>query len=170
MAPEGMVPVADYGKLKGIAAEKVIELIRDGSYVGRRVGEDWFIDRSELKHSKRTKYLVYLLLEYFSLAVLLWVYYFLGYIIHSVSSTLAIPGATYSGEAIYLSGILLFFGCISSFLVILFGVSATRICYSHCKELPSYFYYKCWWPALLCTPGILFFIALFFLILFAASS
>ncbi len=51
--PEGMVPVAEFAETKGIAPEKVIAMIRDGSYVGRKVGDDWFIAKSELhgKHS-----------------------------------------------------------------------------------------------------------------------
>ena len=53
--PEGMMPVAEFGKLKGIAAEKVVDMIRDGFYVGRIVGDDWFIDKSALqgKNSKQ---------------------------------------------------------------------------------------------------------------------
>ena len=48
-APEGMMPVAEFGKLKGMTAEKVIDMIRDGFYVGRKVGDEWFIDKSELQ-------------------------------------------------------------------------------------------------------------------------
>ena len=45
---EGMMSVEEFGKLKGIAAEKVVEMIRDGFYVGQKVDDDWFIDKSEL--------------------------------------------------------------------------------------------------------------------------
>ena len=47
--PEGMMPVAEFGKRKGIAPEKVIDMIRDAFYVGRKVGDDWFIDKAELQ-------------------------------------------------------------------------------------------------------------------------
>lgn len=53
--PEGMMPVAEFAKLKGVTAEKVIDMIRDGFYVGRKVSDDWYIDKSELqdKNSKQ---------------------------------------------------------------------------------------------------------------------
>ena len=54
-APEGMMPVAEFGKLKDISAEKVVDMIRDGFYVGKKVGDDWFIDKSELQ-GKNTKH------------------------------------------------------------------------------------------------------------------
>lgn len=50
--PEGMMPVAEFAKLKGIAAEKVVDMIRDGVYVGRKAGDDWFINKSELQDKK----------------------------------------------------------------------------------------------------------------------
>ena len=48
-APEGMMPLAEFAKLKGISSEKVIDMIRDGFYVGKKVEEDWFVDISELE-------------------------------------------------------------------------------------------------------------------------
>ena len=53
--PEGMIPVAEFAKLKGISTEKVVDMIRDGFYVGRKVGEEWFIDKSELQ-GKNTRH------------------------------------------------------------------------------------------------------------------
>lgn len=50
-APVGMIPVADFAKLKEIAPSKVIEMIRDGFYAGRKVGQEWFVDSSELDSS-----------------------------------------------------------------------------------------------------------------------
>ncbi len=50
--PEGMIHVVEFGKIKGIKPEKVIDMIRDGFYVGRKVGDDWFIDESELQGKK----------------------------------------------------------------------------------------------------------------------
>jgi hypothetical protein len=45
--PEGMISVEEFGKRKGIAPSKVIDMIRDGFYVGRKSGEEWFINSSE---------------------------------------------------------------------------------------------------------------------------
>ena len=47
--PEGMIPVIEFAKLKGMKPEKVIDMIRDAFYVGRKVDEEWFIDKSELQ-------------------------------------------------------------------------------------------------------------------------
>ncbi len=52
--PEGMMPVAEFAKIKGMAPEKVIDMIRDAFYVGRKIEEEWFIDKSEL-HGKNSK-------------------------------------------------------------------------------------------------------------------
>lgn len=55
-APEGMIYVEDFAKRKGIAPDKVIAMIKDGFYVGRVVGEQWYVDPSELSGaSKSTK-------------------------------------------------------------------------------------------------------------------
>lgn len=50
-APEGMIPVEEFAKLKGITASKAIDMVRDGFYVGRKVGEDWYVDASEPTNS-----------------------------------------------------------------------------------------------------------------------
>lgn len=50
-APDGMIHVDEYAKLKGLTSSKVIEMIREGFYVGRKVGEDWYVDSSESKVS-----------------------------------------------------------------------------------------------------------------------
>jgi len=47
--PEGMIPVIEFSKLKGMAPDKVIDMIRDAFYVGRKVDDEWFIDKSELQ-------------------------------------------------------------------------------------------------------------------------
>jgi len=49
--PEGMIPVDKFGKIVGISPEKVIEMIRDGRTVGRKVGDDWFVDNSQLRET-----------------------------------------------------------------------------------------------------------------------
>jgi len=46
-SPEGMISVDEFAKLKGLKAAKVIEMIRDGFYVGRKVGEDWHVNASD---------------------------------------------------------------------------------------------------------------------------
>jgi hypothetical protein len=45
--PEGMLPVDDFARLKGITPEKAIKMVRDGFYSGRKVGDDWFVDAIE---------------------------------------------------------------------------------------------------------------------------
>jgi hypothetical protein len=46
-APEGMISLEEFSKLKGIKPSKTIDMIRGGFYVGRKIGEDWFVDASE---------------------------------------------------------------------------------------------------------------------------
>jgi hypothetical protein len=55
--PEGMISVEEFAKLKGIAPSKVVDMIRDGFYVGRKVDEEWFVDNSEptISASKASK-------------------------------------------------------------------------------------------------------------------
>ncbi|KZY74211.1 hypothetical protein A3740_17220 [Oleiphilus sp. HI0068] len=38
-----MIPVEQYAEIKGISTEKAIEMIRDGSYVGRLVEKQWYV-------------------------------------------------------------------------------------------------------------------------------
>lgn len=42
-----MIPVEEFAKYKNLDKEKAIKMIRDGFYVGRTVGEEWFVDASE---------------------------------------------------------------------------------------------------------------------------
>lgn len=51
---EGMLPVAEFAKIKGIEVEKVIEMIREGFYSGRKVGDEWFVEStvSSVKEKK----------------------------------------------------------------------------------------------------------------------
>lgn len=51
--PDGMIPVADFARLKGIDEKKIIEMIREGFYNGRKIGDDWFVEQSE-SGSKQT--------------------------------------------------------------------------------------------------------------------
>jgi hypothetical protein len=48
-APEGMISVDEFAKKKGIATDKAINMIKDGFYTGRKVGDDWFVYVDELK-------------------------------------------------------------------------------------------------------------------------
>jgi hypothetical protein len=50
--PEGMTPVEEFAKKKGIATDKAINMIKDGFYTGRKVGDDWFVYVEELKGAK----------------------------------------------------------------------------------------------------------------------
>lgn len=50
-APEGMIPVEEFAKLKGITPSKAIDMVRNGFYVGRKVGDDWYVDASEPTNS-----------------------------------------------------------------------------------------------------------------------
>ncbi|MBW2180927.1 MAG: hypothetical protein JRG81_11255 [Deltaproteobacteria bacterium] len=52
--PENVMPVGEFSKLKSIPVEKVINMIRDGFYVGRKVGDDWYIDRTEIQGGKQS--------------------------------------------------------------------------------------------------------------------
>ena len=52
-APEGMVSVEQFAKVKGNSPSKIIDMIRDGFYVGRKVGEEWYVDPSELDGNRR---------------------------------------------------------------------------------------------------------------------
>jgi hypothetical protein len=45
--PEGMISLDEFSKLKGIKPSKIIDMIRGGFYVGRKIGEEWFVDASE---------------------------------------------------------------------------------------------------------------------------
>ena len=45
-----MIPISEFAKMKNIDATKVIDMIRDGFYEGRKVGEDWFVVKSELQN------------------------------------------------------------------------------------------------------------------------
>lgn len=52
--PEGMIPIEEFGKRKGIKKEKVISMIKDGFYIGRVIDEEWYVEQSELKDSNKT--------------------------------------------------------------------------------------------------------------------
>lgn len=47
-----LMPVAEFAKRKGLSEEKVIRMIRDGFYSGRKVGDAWFVNASELSNTQ----------------------------------------------------------------------------------------------------------------------
>ncbi len=46
-SPDGMIPVADFAQDRGINEEKVIEMIKDGFYVGRIIDGNWYVSQTE---------------------------------------------------------------------------------------------------------------------------
>ena len=55
--PEGMIPVEEFARQRGTGPEKVVQMIKDGAYVGQVVGDRWFVEpgaRSKDQHSKKT--------------------------------------------------------------------------------------------------------------------
>ncbi len=53
--PDGMITIEHFSKLKGTSPEKIISMVRDGFYIGRKVGDDWFIDASEANSNPKIK-------------------------------------------------------------------------------------------------------------------
>ncbi len=51
---DGMIPVSDFATEKGITVEKAIEMIRDGFYSGRKIGDSWYVEKSELSQEAST--------------------------------------------------------------------------------------------------------------------
>ena len=55
--PEGMIPVEEFARQRGTVPEKVVQMIKDGSYVGQVVGDRWFVQPgavSKDQHPKKT--------------------------------------------------------------------------------------------------------------------
>ena len=52
--PDGMIPIEKFAEQKKISVDKVINMIKDGFYTGRKIDDNWFIDNSELEE-KNTK-------------------------------------------------------------------------------------------------------------------
>ena len=44
--PEGMIPIEDFAKFKGIDVTTAINGVREGLYIGRKVGDHWFVNSS----------------------------------------------------------------------------------------------------------------------------
>jgi hypothetical protein len=47
-APVGMISVDEFSELKSMTRSKIISMIRDGTYVGRKIENEWFIDSAEI--------------------------------------------------------------------------------------------------------------------------
>ena len=45
-ATEGMISVEEFARKQGGSPDEIIDMIRDGNYVGRKVGKEWFIEPS----------------------------------------------------------------------------------------------------------------------------
>ena len=54
-APEGMISIDQFAKQKGLSETKAIEMIREGFYVGRKIGDEWFIQVDELNNKSNPK-------------------------------------------------------------------------------------------------------------------
>lgn len=56
IAPEGYISLSEFSARKGIAKDKIVEMIRDGFYVGRKIEGDWFVSSLEsVAESKSVK-------------------------------------------------------------------------------------------------------------------
>lgn len=47
-AKEGLIPVEEFAKRKGMKPEKVIAMIKDGFHVGQISEDQWYVSRAEL--------------------------------------------------------------------------------------------------------------------------
>jgi curved DNA-binding protein CbpA len=64
--PVGYITLAQFSKAKGIAESKVIEMIRDGFYVGRKVGGAWYVSLDELSGEDKNGFDAYIPVAQFS--------------------------------------------------------------------------------------------------------
>jgi len=49
------IPSAEFSKIKSIPEDKVIEMIRDGFYVGQIKNEEWYVSREEIGKNEMPK-------------------------------------------------------------------------------------------------------------------
>lgn len=45
--PNGMISISEFSSIKGIPEEKIIDMIKDGFYIGRTVNDEWFVNSSD---------------------------------------------------------------------------------------------------------------------------
>lgn len=46
--PEGMIPIGEFAKRKGISPDQAIEMVRDGNLVGQKIEGNWYVKRDQL--------------------------------------------------------------------------------------------------------------------------
>jgi hypothetical protein len=44
--PEGVLPIREFAKQKNMEESKLVAMIRDGFYQGRKVGDNWYVAMS----------------------------------------------------------------------------------------------------------------------------
>ncbi|WP_220272538.1 SHOCT domain-containing protein [Alteromonas aestuariivivens] len=49
--PDGFVPLEEFARVKNIDEPKLVSMVRDGFYQGRKIGENWYISASEFTQS-----------------------------------------------------------------------------------------------------------------------
>jgi len=47
--PEGYLTIEEFSRIKGMQAPKVIDMVRSGFYVGKKVDESWYISINEIE-------------------------------------------------------------------------------------------------------------------------
>lgn len=53
-APSGMIPVEKFARSKGLKVEEAIEKIRDGSYQGRLIHDEWYVYDDQINKNPRS--------------------------------------------------------------------------------------------------------------------
>ena len=46
--PEGMIPIGEFAKRKGISPDRAIDMVRDGYFVGQKIEGSWYVKRDQL--------------------------------------------------------------------------------------------------------------------------
>ena len=54
-APIGMISVDEFSELKSMTRSTIISMICDGTYVGRKVENEWYIDSAEISRGSASK-------------------------------------------------------------------------------------------------------------------
>lgn len=75
--PKGMIPIEEFSKLKGISSEKLVDMIHNGFYEGRKIKEQWFIENKNGLIFNQNNYflLIHLFSGLFMLAILILLLY-----------------------------------------------------------------------------------------------
>ena len=51
--PEGIIPIGEFAKRKGISPDRAIDMVRDGYFVGRKIEGSWYVERDQLGEKTR---------------------------------------------------------------------------------------------------------------------